>query len=318
MAATASSSKGGVSEIEFEPIVGSLSFVPSGWNQIRAGDEVYSASGTKRTIISIKQDQSGEQVFLFHTVRISGEVLHEKAPLSHLSLKNIREVIRRSQDRANCFIPTDWDDVQVGDIIVTDSGTRRLVTGIQNQAEHRILHCLTRGRAGMLDYGILNTQTTKLRAIKELIRFEPAPTKEGGERAVPGLHQQSGTTLPFQVTANVETLLGRGEMGDQFVMELFKKVMGKASQRGEVEVTAGFDFRSGQITGFGKSIHPQAGSIVLIVHDHGPESSEPCSIQSFTRPRALAPMIVLELRRALFISNALKGISNEEGAESNE
>lgn len=296
---------------------GEVSFFPTSWWEIRQGDRIISLSGTERTVLDIAYDKTVVNVE-FRTRRTSGDVEVERARVVPSELRGIREVVRFDPNAAlkissqiasnghavrreeppaphssalphlSSFKIRSWLEVKPGDVLISYSGTRRLVHSMSLDGQNPSFHCLVRTAEGQLSSATLETRPDTVQAIDLVLRSATAP------RAV----RQA-------IMMNVETFLGRGSTGDQFVQTMFMQA--SDPNAASVSVPALVDEDLGVITDFVTSSDLLANrASVEVVVNFPPDS--PVSIAEIRCAQSVPAITSLELRYAGALSNALKGV----------
>jgi len=289
-----------------------ISFFPTTWFEIRKGDRVLSFSGTERTVIEVT-NLGAKLAIAFRTLRTNGDVELETAQVNPLSTQGIKEVRRydmnapiESHDappvldlpNAHSLTPSKWSEVRAGDIVVSHSGTRRLVLSINQTNSGPSFECFIRTAEGQVSTGTLATAPTSVNAVQQIIRFSSASLANAG-----GLLNQA-------VVANVETFLGRGDTGDRFMQVLFQESDVDATYEYSVFVQALVDLKRGLITNFVPSIDPSALKSLCAVEVHVPADMDQLMSLRGAEFNQLVPAAArAEILLSAAISNIMKGVA---------
>lgn len=288
-----------------EATLDTISFLPSSPSELRVGDEILSLSGTRRTILLIAHSNGSEPVFQFQTIRSNGSDTTENVNARNLSLTNAREVHRKLLSRLVRLTPNKQllHALSLGDVLIAAGGERYLITGHHGTNGEARYFCLVKSAEGALTYGQLTSSEIQAAHPKTLLRWEHPAS------AVP-LASSDGKTssyVPFSVMFNLESLLGRGELGDRFVIAMSKASMSMPTSPGEFTLTAAINERSRQISRFSADVspHPREPSAVLRMRDTG---DGPFGVAGFIAHGIEDRQLIDELRHAILLSNTLKGL----------
>jgi hypothetical protein len=305
---------GSTSPLTAEPIVGEISFLPRTWDEVRVGDELVSLSGTSRLALSISGSDDGQLVFDFLTSKPGREPQRESLKSNRLLVSNLRGVVRRCRDTCTTIQPKHWSEVRYGDLILGDSGTRRIVSGVTALGSERELHCISRTANGAVQYETLKSSAVRLGSVQAVLRYEQALTSSTATLPPP---TGGAGSLPLGAIQNIEALLGRGDLGDQFMMAFWGALSkGVPDQNGvvTVDIAAEYDEERDELTAF--ATKPIADSsrhqLYLRLHDDG---ATPAVFTALLRPRELRDDSALHLRRALFLANIIRNVGQPTTAQ---
>lgn len=232
---------------------GDISFLPTSWHDIQPGDRIVSKSGTVRTVIEINEAR-GRLSVAFRTTRKNGDVELETAHVDPRSVRGIKEVLRRDPEAtkgpppplhlpmgiSKRFTPLAWSDLKPGDVVISHSGSRRLVVAdVTNEGGEPEFDCFYRNNAGVIERSFLHTAPNTIEGIKEILR-QTVRIPLDNERL----------SLTDGLIENVDALLGRGDRGDQFTQALFSGADLSLTTSQCVKICGEVDLRSGEITDF--------------------------------------------------------------------
>lgn len=288
-----------------EPTLDSLSFLPTSPSELRVGDQIESLSGTRRTVLLIAHSSGNDAVFQFQTTRSNGSDTTENVNARNLSLANAKEVHRRLLSKMLRMTPSSHalHSLSLGDVLIATSGERYLVTGFHGSNGEARYFCLVKSASGELTYGQFTSAELNAMQPKVLLRWEhpasttPLATADG----------KQSSYIPFNVMFNLESLLGRGELGDRFVIAMSKASMTLPDMPGEFSLSASVNERSRQFGRFVSDIDraPKSPQIVLRMRDTG---DGPFGIAGFIAHGIEEKQLVDEVRHAMLLANTLKGL----------
>ena len=294
---------------------GEFAFLPSTWFDIKPGDRVVSLSGTIRTVLDISQTK-GRLAVAFRTQRLNGDVELETAHVDPRSTQGIKEVLRRdtefppapsatapqtpslSVSPANVVRPRSWHDVRPGDVVVSHSGSRRLITSMQTDDGEPAFDCLMRAPEGLIERAYLQTSPATIDGVKEIQRTSlPVPT------------MQAGGALKSSLVETIEIFLGRGTIGDNFTETLFRNSDMTAAGAQSVAIKGMLDLNAATFERFIGSRAPEAVIAPVSIEVYMPaDFSKPLSVADLKFSSGVPYPLAQELIIAAVLSNALKGV----------
>lgn len=290
-----------------------ISFLPSTPSELRVGDEIQSISGTKRSVLLIAHSSTSEAVFQFSTTRANGGETTENVSTRNLSLANAREVQRKLLAKLLELSAHSHNlrNLKLGDILVLESGERYLITGQTGIGSDARYFCLVKSVQGALNYGQLTENEISNLRTTSILRWEhpqgTTPLATGDSR--------SSSYIPFSMMFNLESLLGRGELGDRFVIAMSNASMVMDGLPGEFSLSASVNERSRQISRFSSEIErqPKTPQLLLRMRDTG---EGPLGISGFTAHHLSDPALIDEFRHAVLLANTLKGLFDTSAVKS--
>lgn len=295
---------------------GEISFVPKSWHEVTPGDRVVSRSGTVRTVLEISQAR-GRLAVAFRTRRTNGDVELETAHVDPLSTRGIREVLRRDPNAKNQraaplhlpmgiakrFTPLTWSDLKPGDVVVSQSGSRRLILADLTDTGEPEFDCLYRSNAAVVERAHLTTTPASIEGVKEILRPASTINLESQDS------DSQGASLTKAMINNIEALLGRGDLGDQFTQAMFAGADLALTSSQCVSISAVADSRTGallEITPFSTDKdHPPVRLEIFMPADF----DKPISISELYFHPYFPLAVAEEILLAATLSNTLKGVA---------